>query len=348
MPNSEPSHRQIAAIVGVSCATVSLALNNHPRISEATRKRVIEVATKLGYSPKAELLRVMTEVRRVRKEKPIIALPTNWDQPSPWNYHPFMKNFYRAVSQRAAELGYQIEEFWLGKGTGLSPKTLGRVLYTRNIPGLIIPPSFKSERKLPFDISSVAVATHGKTFFKPELSRAEPNALYNTMLALREIRKLGYRRIGFLHMGGISALHGDALELESAYSYYAQKGMLGTPIPVLFRNDYPLDGAPLKVLLNWIDEQKPDVILSNYPKMKTLLEANGISVPGQIGVVCNGVIPSPENTSGVDINSEVLDRLLVDVVVTQITCGQRGIPQVPVSMTVEGKWIKGETAVRVR
>jgi DNA-binding LacI/PurR family transcriptional regulator len=43
------SVRTIAAEAGVSVATVSRALNNHPEISEATRRRVLEVADQLGY-----------------------------------------------------------------------------------------------------------------------------------------------------------------------------------------------------------------------------------------------------------------------------------------------------------
>lgn len=45
------SQKEIAAKAGVSLATASLALNNHPRVSARTRQRVVEVANKLGYVP---------------------------------------------------------------------------------------------------------------------------------------------------------------------------------------------------------------------------------------------------------------------------------------------------------
>lgn len=41
----------VAARAGVSTATVSLALNSHPRIPAATRERVLAVAQELGYQP---------------------------------------------------------------------------------------------------------------------------------------------------------------------------------------------------------------------------------------------------------------------------------------------------------
>lgn len=42
---------EIALKAGVSLATVSLALNNHPRVSARTRQKVMEVAKEFGYVP---------------------------------------------------------------------------------------------------------------------------------------------------------------------------------------------------------------------------------------------------------------------------------------------------------
>jgi LacI family transcriptional regulator len=42
---------EIADILGVSKSTVSRALNNHPKISKATKDKVKQVAIKLGYTP---------------------------------------------------------------------------------------------------------------------------------------------------------------------------------------------------------------------------------------------------------------------------------------------------------
>ena len=45
--------RDVARTAGVSIATVSLALSDHPDVAEATRQRVKEVADLLGYNPSA-------------------------------------------------------------------------------------------------------------------------------------------------------------------------------------------------------------------------------------------------------------------------------------------------------
>lgn len=47
--NKRPSLRDIAALTDVSVSTVSLVLNDRPGISDQTRSRVLEAATRLGY-----------------------------------------------------------------------------------------------------------------------------------------------------------------------------------------------------------------------------------------------------------------------------------------------------------
>ncbi len=49
-----PTINDVARECGVSLSTVSLVLNNNPRISEATRARVLEVMERMGYLPNVQ------------------------------------------------------------------------------------------------------------------------------------------------------------------------------------------------------------------------------------------------------------------------------------------------------
>jgi DNA-binding LacI/PurR family transcriptional regulator len=44
----------VAAAAGVSTSTASRALTNHPRITAATRRRVLEAAQSLGFAPNVQ------------------------------------------------------------------------------------------------------------------------------------------------------------------------------------------------------------------------------------------------------------------------------------------------------
>jgi LacI family transcriptional regulator len=51
LPANQPSITDIARLLGLSVSGVSRALNNDPRISAATKKRVLEAAAEINYQP---------------------------------------------------------------------------------------------------------------------------------------------------------------------------------------------------------------------------------------------------------------------------------------------------------
>lgn len=55
-----PTIKAVAAAAGVSTAAVSQAFNNKGRLSEATRRRILDAALELGWSPSASAARCAT------------------------------------------------------------------------------------------------------------------------------------------------------------------------------------------------------------------------------------------------------------------------------------------------
>ncbi len=326
----------IAGLAGVSATTVSLALQQHPRIPLATRQRIVQIAKKIGYSPNAELAQVMQVIRKRQPDRPVIALVTNQAAPSPWRTQIYLKRFYDAVTERAEELGYRIEEFWLNE-SGMTAKRMSQIFCARNTAGLIIPPSFGCPgKRLPFSVNGLAVAVHGRVFWKPELHRVQADHLYNTMLALKNLRKLGYRRIGIATFHDVEKVHGH--EIESAYMYYASRKLLPSTIP-----PFHADNSPTEDFWEWFGEYQPDAILSSHPGLIENFQTRQIRVPEDVGLAILGVIPELGDVAGIDINARAADRALVDIVVAQINTGERGVPAIPHAITFEGFWQSGAT-----
>lgn len=85
--------KDIAAAVGVSVATVSNVLNERPNVGDATRRKVLEVARRLGYRPN----RAAQAMRTGRTRTLGLVLPdlTN----------PFFPELAQAVENKARSLG---------------------------------------------------------------------------------------------------------------------------------------------------------------------------------------------------------------------------------------------------
>ena len=55
--------RHLAKMVGVSASAVSLALRDSPRISAATKAKVMRAAKESGYAPDAKIVDLMRHLR---------------------------------------------------------------------------------------------------------------------------------------------------------------------------------------------------------------------------------------------------------------------------------------------
>ena len=66
-------------------------------------------------------------------------------------------------------------------------------------------------------------------------------------------------------------------------------------------------------------------------------------MPGDIGVACFA-LPSAEGfVSGISENSIRIGEIAVDTVVAMVNRGERGLPQVPYRILVEGQWFAGKS-----
>ena len=112
-----PTANMISEIAGVSKSTVSRALAGHPSIPEATRKRILAVAKKIGYEPNA-MARSLTSTR-----SGVLGLVIGEME------NPFYQEHLERLARITAETGMQIMLFQVPKDGDLIDVVPGMARY---------------------------------------------------------------------------------------------------------------------------------------------------------------------------------------------------------------------------
>lgn len=340
---SQPTLRTLAKIAGVHHTTLSRALRNDPRLSLKTRERLCALARTEGYHPDALVARCMSALQRGRKRHKLetLGLLTSSTRMGAGT-EPFQA-FCRTISQRAEELGYRVDEFWMGE-PGMTTARMGKVLRTRGVEGLIIPPNYGGDHgNLSLDLTEMSVIQHCHNLWRPHLNRVEPHNFQNMLIALQELKLRGYQRIGLVMLLGLD--RGTGHEWEGAYHYFhAVNPKLIKLAHLIFR----CDGFDDEGLLKWVKAVKPDVLVGISPSHADFFRQNGIRVPQELGLVSMSVNEWDVPTAGIDMQAVAVDRAAVDAVVAQIHMQEKGVPAVARHILLEGVWHEGPTVRRIK
>lgn len=331
---SPPTLRSLAEKAGVHHTTFSRALRNDARLPEATRRRLQAIAAVAGYRLDALTSRYMTALQRGKQGQrhEILGLLTataRFRQGS----EPFQA-FCRNITERASEMGYRIDELWAAE-PGMTSARLNKIIRTRGIEGIIIPPNF-GESHLHIDFAHLACVLHSHAVWRPRLHRVEAHNFQNMLLVMRELLRRKYRRIGLMLFQGLNRATGH--EWEGAYHFYHAQHPALARIPVFVSPGFDDEG-----LLKWVKKHRPEVIVGAYPYHPDFFRQAGFRVPEELGCVSMGVHPWDPPTAGLDMLAPAIDRACVDVVVSQINRNEKGVPSVPRDILIEGTWHDGPT-----
>ena len=332
--------REIAARAGLHFTTVSLALRNSPRLPKETRDRVREIARKMGYRPDPMLAAL--NAYRVAKGTPhyqaTIAWINNWPERHQLLKIAEFREYYEGACERANDLGYTIEEFWLNE-PGMTVAKLHRVLRARNVQGLLLAPQPGPHIDPGIDFGNYSAVTFGYTM-QPSVLHVVTNHHFRSMnLTLTKMHGLGYRRIGMLPSTEWDDKVGNSW-LASALLAKWKYPSLTIVGPLLSKKDYgtSLHGATLHEL---ILKHRLEAVVSGSEM--DVLENLGYAIPKDIGFASVALAGTDKKISGIYQNDILIGKKAVDVLVGMLQRGERGIPETPVSTLVEGVWRRGTT-----
>lgn len=344
-PNESPekqtfrpvTYTDIAKELGVSKMTVSLAMRNHPRISEATRDRVREKATEMKYQSDP-MLSALANYRTQKQEKKTTAelawVNLNRDSEALRKYEVF-NQYWRGASDTARQFGFCLEEF---RGRDIPLDRMDRILKTRGIRGILLAPVLHNQIPRPDELDQFPWQDYSTVRFGESLSSVRVDSVssaqvFNVIMVFDRMLGKGYERIGYV--GAYGRWH-----LFSAGYLWAQQALPPSQqlTPLFWKKDDSVDRQLM--LEQWMNQQKPDAIISGDAQLLPMLEKLGVHIPDDVGLAGLTKNDSPIN-AGIDQNPAEIGRVAVRSLVSQMNENRFGIASTQKEILVEGIWVDG-------
>lgn len=337
-PPSRVRMLDIARKLGVSQPTVSRALGDDPRISTAVRRQVREAAKALGYQPDP-MLSALAHYRRSRRavaNAGALAWINGWPDPAELRRFREFDLYWQSAFDEAQRAGYRLEEFVLNEA--LPPKRLQSVLLARNIRGILIPPHRTCPDWGDFRWSEFCIVRFGHSIATPRAHLVTSDQLTDGLIAFENIRAHGYTRIGLV----VSSRSHTRFPAGYLMGQLSAASSLSLPPLVLRETDADAD---LTSLSAWLEQRRPDAILTDVAPLRDMLRRLGRRAPRDVGLAALSVLDGNAD-AGIYQNSEEIGRAAVQLVISMIHHNEYGVPAVCREVLVEGRWQNGHSLPR--
>lgn len=328
--------QDIADALSIHKSTVSLALRNDRRIPEKTRKRVLRMAETLGYRRNASLEMLANYRWPDKKRKSVASIAII--HPSSRDILPNkLRELETSAADRASELGFSSETFFLSDYK--SPASLGRMLLSRGISGLLIFGGNQDQhwQGFPFD-KFCCVGCQGG-FGLPDIHLVRENHFSDFVNVYQNLSRLGYQRIGLMPQFNEWSIT-DERRLAAAYFLNHHIIPRDERMPVL-----PIKYGESEPIIPWIRAHRPQAVITCTPGVYYFLEENNIAIPDDLALAFLEV--EDENRgkmAGIGMSYSVVGRRAVDFVLDMLRRNDFGVPESQEILSVRAEYYPGETA----
>ncbi|HLP02832.1 MAG TPA: PAS domain-containing protein [Opitutaceae bacterium] len=345
-----PTMSTIAKALGVSAATVSMALRQHPRISAAMQARVRRVAEQLGYRPDPRLRRAMALLRKGGKatfQSTVCALA------DPESFRsPYVETMVAAARERADRLGYGFTLELLDRRK-LDGARLRRKLFHCGIEGVLLLPLGTPWNAVEFlEWNRLAVVACGYAVHTPNFDRVASHWFAGVHGVYAELAARGYRRIGavidrrfdelvnYRVTGAVASapLHLPVATIEPFYHCGLSGGdarcARSRQIP-----SRPFCGR----FVEWFAQERPDALVFSCETDATAaLAALQPDTSEAVGVAVLARAPG-SSFAGWEERPAEIGAMAVDWLDQKIRARELGVPIAPSKRLVLGAWREGTT-----
>lgn len=326
----------VARAAGVHQGTVSRALHNHPRLPEATRRRIRELAERMGYEPNPLVAALMSTRRRRgggEATGSVLALLTTGKSRSHWREGSVQyAALHRSILSHARARGYGAEEFWLDE-PGMSAGRLGQILVHRGIGGVVVCPLVGMRHRVDFDFGPFAAVAMGNTLREPILDHVAIDYSAAMKRIVEQLHGEGFRRLAFISPTTISDRVGHlSLGAFLAERHFSPDTMLA---PLALE-----DSPAREQVLAWIAAMRPDAVITPTQAVYDALRAwlgHGVETPALLCADCH--LDSEARGMCRDVEAEA--KALVELLTQRVERGIRGLPSHPQTILIGGRWHAG-------
>jgi LacI family transcriptional regulator len=321
--------------------TVSRALRKQSNISPETQKKIQAIADELGYRPNPLVSALMTYRRAAKPVESHLSIGfiTNFPTRDGWKVSKLYESFYHGVADSADRHGYGVEVFWL-REPGMTSDRLTQILLTRSIHGLVVAPLPVAHGELELGWENFCAVTLGYSLTKPLLHRAVNHQFRSMRSAMRELRALGYKRLGL----ALPASLNERVDRQWVASFLVEQRDLDHSVPLFVPDDAQWNFESFR---KWFAAQEPDAVIGHEEVVLEWLKKMGARVPDDVGFVHLNCADQSGTFAGIYQNGPAIGAVAVDFLIGMIHRNERGIPTLPHSLLVEGTWVPGKT-VRTR
>jgi len=328
----------IAADLGLSVQAVSYALRGRKGVSEATRQRVLDHASRLGYRPDAGL-RALADFRsgkqRVATRWNTVALVHNWPEEAGITTDRFYGTWFAELQKAAEQRGISIEIHWLGSA-GQHARAVFRTLRNRGITGVFLaPPGMTpNEPRIEIPGGPFQVVTFGPGYLYPGFHTVQFDFYENLRLAWRVLSERGHRRIGLVYAKHQGWRTGYAWRA----AYHVEKLLAGgTPgVRMPLEIDQPDRVMQRECYLEWLRRDRYDAVISSMPEV-----ADWTREAGEGCEIAVFNVQRPD-LQGIDLNLPQMARTAMELLYLEMQRSLQREHDLPFRVHIPGRWVEAE------
>lgn len=320
-----PTLQDLADKLGLSVATISLALRGQGNLSDETRKRVRDAARKIGYRPNTYAAALSARQHPARQHDiPLAILRRKPRLNAAW--YP-VDSFVEGIRKRGSELGYRVEIFAHESGSSLG--ALLRVMFNRGFKGLFLAPVGDFAPPLP-EWGNFSVLSCGRFDTTSPFHTIRHEIFESTLDVLTRLRDKGCKRIGLSLFKHDPPIIDDKQRVAAAL--IARTAIGCKVIPYFYQT--------AEDIVSFVRKERFDGVASFSSADYFHLSAAGFKIPEDLQFAAlhlydeqwnkqvNGLLPS-EYSCGVAAANRM------DAMVRHHECG---IPEVPEHVVVLPRW----------